>query len=262
MKVGERIKKRRKELGLSAEDLANEIGKSRATVYKYEKGDIENLPHTTLIPLAEALRTTPEYLLGWEDDPFNYEEWLNYSGDKISREFYPELSPYDRAKKYHQFKDAELEDGLITSTELKSEKDSNISVANSFMHSATIQIPVYGSVPAGVPVEALEDINGFVDIPATWADHGPYIGLTVSGSSMYPKYLEGDTVVVKIQDHAVTGQDVVAYVNGYDATLKTIVNEADGTTTLKPINPEYQTKNYPKGMVRVLGVVKRMVREI
>lgn len=60
--MGERIKTRRKELGMTAEELGDAIGRSRATIYKYEKGDIENLSHTLLIPLAEALHTTPEYL--------------------------------------------------------------------------------------------------------------------------------------------------------------------------------------------------------
>lgn len=78
--MGERIKTRRKELGMTAEELGDAIGRSRATIYKYEKGDIENLSHTLLIPLAEALHTTPEYLLGYDDAPDDPEEWLNDSG--------------------------------------------------------------------------------------------------------------------------------------------------------------------------------------
>lgn len=249
MTVGERIKKRRKEIGLSADDLALAIGKGRATVYKYEKGDIENLPHTLLIPLAEALHTTPEYLLGYDDDPTDYESWLTDSGQKIPDDLWPELDPYDRAKKFFHFKQRE-------------NQDANVSAANGFMFSQTVQIPVYGSVPAGVPIEAIQDIEGYVDIPAGWADHGRFMALTVHGSSMYPKYLDGDIVVIKVQDYIPSGQDAVVYVNGYDATLKTVINEANGTTTLKPVNPEYETKNYASGVVKPLGVVKRMVREI
>ena len=68
MNIGNRIKERRIELGLSADDLANRIGKSRATVYRYENGDIENMPTTVLEPLAKALETTPADLMGWEED--------------------------------------------------------------------------------------------------------------------------------------------------------------------------------------------------
>lgn len=65
-KIGERIKERRKSLNLTAQQLADLIGKDRATIYRYENGDIENLPTTILEPLADALKTTPGYLTGWE----------------------------------------------------------------------------------------------------------------------------------------------------------------------------------------------------
>ncbi len=69
MTVGERIKNRRKALGISADELAAAIGVSRSTVFRYEKGDIEKVPGDTLVPIATALRTTPQYLMGWEPDP-------------------------------------------------------------------------------------------------------------------------------------------------------------------------------------------------
>lgn len=68
MRVGERIKSRRKEIGLSAEQVAKELGVSPATVYRYESNDIMNMRIDKLEPIAKALRTTPAYLMGWEDD--------------------------------------------------------------------------------------------------------------------------------------------------------------------------------------------------
>ncbi len=68
MRIGERIKKRRTELNLSVDELAARIGKNRATVYRYESHEIENLTLSTLEPLAKALDTTPDYLMGWTDD--------------------------------------------------------------------------------------------------------------------------------------------------------------------------------------------------
>lgn len=253
--VGKRIKERRKELGISAEDIADEIGKNKTTIYRYERGAIEKMPISVLSAIAKILKTTPEYLMGWEDDPFDYEEWLEESGYSIPEEFHPELDEYERVKKYYEFRKA-LE------TDRKTEEGSNVSAANRFMFSKTVQIPVYGSVPAGVPIEAIQDIEGFVDIPAEWAEHGRFMALTVHGPSMYPKYLDGDIVIIKVQDHIPSGQDAVVYIKDFDATLKTVINEADGSTTLRPVNPEYETKNYAPGIVKPLGVVKRMVREL
>lgn len=69
MQIGERIKNRRNKLGISVDELAASIEKNRATIYRYEKGDIENLPVAVLEPLAKALHTTPAYLMGWTEDP-------------------------------------------------------------------------------------------------------------------------------------------------------------------------------------------------
>ena len=65
MKIGDRIKERRKYLKMSADELGKRLGKDRSTIYRYEKGDIENLPLDILEPIAEALGTTPQYLMGW-----------------------------------------------------------------------------------------------------------------------------------------------------------------------------------------------------
>ena len=66
MTIGQRIQARRKELKMSADELAKRIGKNRATVYRYEKGEIENMPLDVLEPIANALETTQQYLMGWE----------------------------------------------------------------------------------------------------------------------------------------------------------------------------------------------------
>lgn len=67
MTIGQRIKRRRKELKMSAEELGKRLGKNRATIYRYEDGFIENLPLDILEPLAAILETTPAYLMGWEE---------------------------------------------------------------------------------------------------------------------------------------------------------------------------------------------------
>lgn len=67
MEVYERIKARRKELELSADDVAEALGVSRATVYRYESAEIEKLPTQIIIPLAAVLHCSPAWLMGWED---------------------------------------------------------------------------------------------------------------------------------------------------------------------------------------------------
>ena len=68
MTTAERIRQRRKEIGMSADTLAEKIGVSRSTVFRYENGEIEKIPMNNLVPIAHALNTTLEYLMGWEID--------------------------------------------------------------------------------------------------------------------------------------------------------------------------------------------------
>ena len=69
MEIGKRIKDRRKTLGISAEQLADAIGVSPATIYRYESGNIENMGIDKLTPIAKYLRTNEAYLMGWVNDP-------------------------------------------------------------------------------------------------------------------------------------------------------------------------------------------------
>lgn len=66
MSVGKRIKERRNELQMSVDNLATKLKKNRATIYRYEKGEIENLPIDIIESFAKALDTTPQYLMGWD----------------------------------------------------------------------------------------------------------------------------------------------------------------------------------------------------
>lgn len=129
-------------------------------------------------------------------------------------------------------------------------------------YQSSVNIPVYGSIPAGIPLEAVSDIQGYVDIPTNWLrGNKEYIALKVKGDSMYPKYLEGDTVIIQLQKDCENGQDCACYVNGYDTTLKR-VGKTQNDITLIPINPNYPPKTYTNGEVSILGVVKELRRKI
>lgn len=68
MTTGELIRNRRKELGMTADSLAETIGVSRSTVFRYENGFIEKIPISNLVPIARALHTTVGYLMGWDEE--------------------------------------------------------------------------------------------------------------------------------------------------------------------------------------------------
>ena len=129
--------------------------------------------------------------------------------------------------------------------------------------SKSVKIPVVGKIPAGVPIEAIEDIIETIDIPEDWTKgNKEYIGLRVSGDSMYPVLLDGDTVVIQVQPSAETGDICACYVNGYDATLKRIAL-TPSSITLKPENPNYPPKTYTHpGEVTIAGKVVEVRRKL
>lgn len=83
MNIGQRIKARREELGISAEDLGQKIGKAKTTIYRYELGLIEKMPTSVLEAIAAALQTSPAYLMGWTENK-SLSSWQAQNFDNIS----------------------------------------------------------------------------------------------------------------------------------------------------------------------------------
>lgn len=131
-----------------------------------------------------------------------------------------------------------------------------------------VRIPVLGLVPAGIPIEAIEDIVDWEEIPAAMCSgERQYFGLRVKGDSMYPEYLDGDTIIVRKSPAFESGDVCVVYVNGFDATLKRVKVDESGAWTLIPRNPEYPPKTYSAEEVRtvpvsVAGVVVELRRKV
>lgn len=94
MEIYERIRQRRKALGLSAEDVAEALHINRATVYRYESADIEKIPITSIEPLAEVLHCSPAYLMGWDkkepEDTQRYKRLAKYAS-LLSEEYFKKL---------------------------------------------------------------------------------------------------------------------------------------------------------------------------
>ncbi len=126
MTTGMRIKGRRKQLGLPAEYLADQLGISPATVYRYEKGDIEKVPSQILPQLAAILQTTPAYLMGWTEDPSpETSELLDTPVGPEGWEAYPKNLPPMPP-----------------------------------MH----RIPLVGTIACGTPITAEQNIEGYVSV--------------------------------------------------------------------------------------------------
>ena len=128
-------------------------------------------------------------------------------------------------------------------------------------------IPVLGQIPAGIPIEAIEDVLDYEDLSEREAnDSFEYFGLRIKGSSMYPEYQDGDTIIVRRQETADTGDDAVVMVNGNDATFKRIKRSEDGII-LMPINTtDFEPIFYSNAQIEslplsVLGVCVELRRK-
>lgn len=130
----------------------------------------------------------------------------------------------------------------------------------------SIRIPVFGRIPAGVPLEAIEDIRGYEDLSAQLAASGKeYFALELQGDSMYPKYQDGDIVIFERQCDCENGEDCAVRINGYDATFKKVRKQQFGIT-LQPINPDYEPIQVdygdPDQPIEILGVAKEIRRKV
>lgn len=84
MKVNEIIRARRKELGLTLKQVADKLGVSESLISRYESNDVKNMGIDKLIPLAKVLKTTPAYLMGWENNKnFILEQNINNNNPDI-----------------------------------------------------------------------------------------------------------------------------------------------------------------------------------
>lgn len=124
----------------------------------------------------------------------------------------------------------------------------------------TIQVPVLGTIKAGIPINAQQDIIEYIDIPKEWAKgNKTYYGLKISGDSMYPKYSENDIVIFEHTEDLLQAQkkDCAVMVNGFDATFKNVTITENGIT-LVPLNinnsDNYQPTFYNKEQINSLPV--------
>lgn len=130
--------------------------------------------------------------------------------------------------------------------------DALLGRSNSSEYSA-VKIPVLGRVVAGIPLEAVEEVLDYEEIPRQMAENGEYFALKIKGDSMEPKFSEGDVVIVRKQSDADTGDIAIVLVNGDEATIKKIKKQNDGISLI-PSNPKYDIMFYTNSEIETKPV--------
>ena len=117
-----------------------------------------------------------------------------------------------------------------------------------------LKIPVLGTVAAGIPISAVEDILDYEEVPQSWESQGEFFGLRIKGDSMKPDINDGDTVIVRQQSMANNGDVVIALVNGDDATCKKFEKLGNGIMLISN-NSEYSPMYFSNEEVLTKPVV-------
>ena len=139
------------------------------------------------------------------------------------------------------------------------------------LDSNTIKIPVLGKIPAGMPLEAIEDTYAIdtIDIPKDWLrGDNHYFALRLEGDSMEPEYLDNDIIIFKQSNTCNSGDDCCIRINGFDATFKRVRKQENGIMII-PLNENnstgfistfYSKEDIEKMPIEILGVVKQIRR--
>ena len=219
MGMGRRIKEMRIKAGLTQEELGEKLGLQKSAIAKYENGRVENIKRSVIKNMADILNCSPSYLLCLDEDIKN-----------------KQFEEYD--KKYNG-------DGQITREVDRIRRG--------------CRIPVLGKVAAGIPIDAIENIIDYEEIPEEMARHGQYFGLKIKGDSMSPRIAEGDTVIVRKQEDADSGDVVIVLINGHEATCKRLMKYRDKISLIS-FNPlykpmEFTNKEIMEKPVQIIGRV-------
>lgn len=264
MNIGERLRWRRKELNMTLEEVAQTVNVSRQTLSRYENGIISNIPSDKIEALAKALKTSPAYIMGWEDTS-NFtttvaQQKLNLFGDIIadfrsahnmSISKFAELSEISPRtvvmlerghcnpsiniyRKVAKVLDVSVDD-LIRMVEgeitLSTAPASNL-IPISDLHMK--KVPLIGTIACGSPILAEENITDYIDAPGhIRAD----FALMCRGDSMIGADIRsGDIVFIRQQPEVSNGQIAAVLVED-EATLKRFYHSGT-TVTLLAENPE------------------------
>lgn len=179
------------------------------------------------------------------DIPYStFTDWCNGN-------IYPRIDKIEMLANYFEIKKSDLVEDMAN----KKENNSNSAI-----------VFVYGTIPAGIPMECIEDILDTEEISADMLRGGKqYFGLKIKGDSMEPDYLNGDTLILEKVDNCENGDDCVVMVNGNDGTFKRVFKNENGII-LQPLNSSYSPQVYTNEQienlpVRIIGIVEEIRRK-
>ena len=125
---------------------------------------------------------------------------------------------------------------------------------------ALVAVPMMGRIAAGVPISAIEARGATIAMPADMLAGGDHFALEVRGDSMIDAgILDGDTVIIRRQDTAETGDIVVALIDDEEATLKRF-RRRGASVALEAANPAYETRIFGPDRVKVQGRLVTLLR--
>jgi repressor LexA len=126
---------------------------------------------------------------------------------------------------------------------------------------AAVQLPLYGRIAAGLPIEALRDDGAHIEVPMALLGSGEHYALEVAGDSMIEAgILDGDTVIIRRGEVAENGQIVVAVVDENEVTLKRL-RKRGNSIALEPANARHETRIFPADRVQVQGRMIALLRK-
>lgn len=137
---------------------------------------------------------------------------------------------------------------------------------DSSKYTSSAVVFIYGTIPAGVPMEMIEDIIDTEEIPADMLRGGKqYFGLKIKGDSMSPEYRNGDIIICEKVQNCENGDECVVMVNGDDGTFKKVIKNENGII-LQPLNPNYSPMVYSnedieKLPVKIIGKIVELRRK-
>lgn len=137
---------------------------------------------------------------------------------------------------------------------------SNLAGAKTANDAAAVQLPLYGRIAAGLPIEALRDNGASIEVPIAMLGNGEHYALEVAGDSMIEAgILDGDTVLIRRSDTADNGAIVVALVDDSEVTLKRLRRRGN-SIALEAANPRFETRIFGPDRVKVQGKLVGLIR--
>ena len=156
---------------------------------------------------------------------------------------------------------AETEPPVFSPNVIRGDFSPRIPGVRAAADATAIQLPLYGRIAAGLPIEALRDNGTHIEVPMAILGSGEHFALTVEGDSMIEAgILDGDTVIIRRGETAENGQIIVALVDDNEVTLKRLRRRGQ-SIALEPANARYETKILPAERVKVQGRLVALMRQ-